>query len=156
VIDLSGVKTLIKWDKITLHCTDTPNGKTVRVDVLRDKHINERHFTDISYHYIILADGKIASGRPLSTTGAHVKNANTRNIGIAMVGRDKYSLKQFESLKGLCKALCEKFNIGVGEIYCHYEFRSAIEQGKTCPNFKIEDFIMFMCDHMEAMDDYLL
>lgn len=156
MIDLSGVKTLIKWDKITIHCTDTPNGRKVSVETLRENHINERHFNDIAYHYVILADGKIASGRPLSTTGAHVKNANTRNIGVAMVGKNKFSSDQFKALKGLCVALCNRFGIGQGEIYCHYEFRSAMDQGKTCPNFKIEDFFHYMNGKENAVDEYLL
>lgn len=48
----------------------------------------ERGFSDIGYHYVVLADGRIRIGRPLPTTAAHARGKNRTSIGICLVGNN--------------------------------------------------------------------
>lgn len=153
-IDLGEVKTVIKWDKITVHCTDSKNGKPVSVDTIRGWH-KERGFLDIGYHYVIDVDGSIHKGRPVSKTGAHVEGSNQRNLGVCLVGKNKFSIEQFKSLNGLCTALRNRFNIPLDFIYCHYEFDSAKTQGKRCPNIKSEDLLRYFDGDQDCIEKYL-
>lgn len=152
--DLGEVKTAIKWEKITIHCTDSKNGKSVTVDEIRTWH-KARGFSDIGYHFVIDVDGSIYKGRPVSKTGAHVEGFNHRNLGICLVGKNKFSIEQFRSLKGLCSALQNRFGINNRSIYCHYEFKSAKEAGKTCPNIKAENLHAYFNGDESAIEKYL-
>jgi hypothetical protein len=152
--DLGEMKTVIKWDKITVHCTDSKNGKSVSVDEIRSWH-KDRGFSDIGYHFVIDIDGSIHRGRPVSKTGAHVEGFNQRNLGVCLVGKNKFSIEQFRSLKGLCSALQNRFGIDRRSVYCHYEFKSAKEAGKTCPNIKAENIHAFLNGDDSAIEKYL-
>lgn len=131
--------------RITIHCSDSPNGNYVSVDTIRDWHL-KRGFKDIGYHYIIQPLGKICSGRPIQETGAHVEGDNEDNVGICLIGRTKFSVEQFESLKRFIKHICKDYNIPLYMIHCHNDFDSAKKQGKKCPNFRIQDFMKFYLD----------
>ena len=72
-------------NKIVIHCTATKEGQNVSVGTIKKWHLN-RGFSDIGYHYVIGIDGKINSGRPVSKSGAHVRNGNSDSIGISYTG----------------------------------------------------------------------
>lgn len=128
---------VMRPSKITIHCSASPNGKPVTVEEVTRWH-KARGFTSIGYHFIINPDGKPAKGRPLDQVGAHVKGANQDNIGICLIGTDKFTFAQFETLRELVLDLCMDFGIPVALVFAHYEFASAKAQGKTCPNIKVE------------------
>lgn len=144
---------------IILHCTDSEWGE---VDEIRRWH-KMRGFDDIGYHYLIcnrfpfyarlkegrpdpLFDGKVQTGRPESEAGAHTAGKNAGSIGIALVGTDRFTTAQFESLKYLLKLLLEKYQLTVGDIYGHYEF----DHRKTCPNFGMDGFRREMKFYLNA------
>lgn len=54
-------------------------------DEIRKWH-KARGWSDIGYHYVIDRDGTIATGRPESRIGAHVRGHNTGSIGICLIG----------------------------------------------------------------------
>jgi len=70
---------------IVIHCSATPEGRNVSAATIDMWH-RKRGFNQIGYHYVIGLDGKIESGRPVNTMGAHVSGGNKGSIGIAYIG----------------------------------------------------------------------
>ena len=62
-----------KINKIIIHCTATPEGRQIDIDDVRRWHIEERGWSDVGYHFLILLDGTIQIGRPLERSGAHTR-----------------------------------------------------------------------------------
>jgi hypothetical protein len=97
---------------IVIHCSATPNGRDVRAkdidlmhkarDFKRDSQARRNfnpHLGSIGYHGVICVDGSVETGRGLEEIGAHVAGSNSKSIGICLIGMDKYSLKQWETLR---------------------------------------------------------
>jgi len=83
-----------------LNCFE--GAKTMRA--IQSFHQNGRGWSDISYHAVIAPNGDIYQGRPFDVVGAHVKNNNTGNIGIMIIGNfevEKPTPEQIKSLKEL-------------------------------------------------------
>ena len=72
--------------EIIVHCSATPEGKSLSFEACRRDHVENRHFRDIGYHYYITRDGHIHAGRPEEQPGAHCKNHNSHSIGICYEG----------------------------------------------------------------------
>ena len=131
---------------IVVHCSDSTWGNAEEINKW---HI-ERNFKKIGYHFVILngketsnsfdenKDGIIEIGRKESETGAHALGYNSNSIGICMIGKDKFTYKQFESLRKLIKYLQNKYSIPTENVIGHYETPKA--NGKTCPNFDMVEF----------------
>lgn len=124
-------------NKITIHCSATPNGKEVPAKTIKEWHL-ARGFKDIGYHLIIQPDGTCEHGRPLNQVGAHVEGANRDNIGICLIGTDKFTKAQFSKLYDQLEGIRLTYMIHPIHLHCHYEFPSAAKQGKTCPNIPIQ------------------
>lgn len=133
----------MKPDKFTVHCSDSANGVRVDISEIRQWHL-ARGFTDVGYHVVIQPDGEIQPGRGLNVVGAHVKGANEGNLGICLVGRDKFSKAQFDAMAKWIENVRRIYTIDPWEVYGHYEFPSAREQGKTCPNMDIRRIHWFL------------
>lgn len=101
-----------KINGIIIHCAATPNGKDFRakdIDAMhkargfkRDTQASRNFNPDckyIGYHYVITTDGHIEFGRGLEEVGAHVAGNNSQTIGICMIGTDKFTAEQWESLR---------------------------------------------------------
>ena len=71
---------------IIIHCSATPEGKSLSAEACRQDHIRHRGFRDIGYHFYITRDGEIHPGRPLEKVGAHCRNHNAHSIGICYEG----------------------------------------------------------------------
>jgi N-acetylmuramoyl-L-alanine amidase len=127
-----------KINKIIIHCTATPEGRQIYIDDVRRWHIEERGWSDVGYHFLILLDGTIQVGRPLERSGAHTRGHNTDSIGIAYVGGMSADGEQSipkdtrteEQKKSLVDLLCELRLYYGGIIYGHRDFSS-----KACPSF---------------------
>lgn len=81
-----------KLVEIAVHCTATKEGVEVTMEDI-DKWHKARGFNKqklsghyCGYHYVIALDGTIMFGRYLSETGAHVKDHNSKSIGVCYVG----------------------------------------------------------------------
>lgn len=123
--------------KIILHCSDSPNGGPVGIKEITEWH-KARGFASCGYHIVIKADGEIENGRGLNEIGAHCLGENHNSIGICLVGKDKFSRAQFRALHRKIEGILMTYPaIKPWEIYGHYQFKSAIEQGKTCPNLNM-------------------
>jgi len=136
-------------DTIIIHCSATEFGNTAL--------FNEWHLAKgwdcIGYHFVICnayperknwtakqpdftSDGQLETGREIAKTGAHTLGHNQNSIGICLVGDRSFTGQQFSTLKDLVKTLKAAYNITT--INGHYEYQSAIDQGKTCPNIDMD------------------
>lgn len=122
---------------IILHCSDSPQGRGDNAETIHRWH-KENGFDGIGYHFVILENGAIESGRPLFWDGAHTRGFNNKSIGICMIGKDTFTDEQIESAKSLINSTRGLFNIPIENILGHYETEQA--HGKTCPNYDMELF----------------
>jgi N-acetylmuramoyl-L-alanine amidase len=117
-------------------------------DEIRRWHIDGNGWDDIGYHWVILNpykdqdsfvnkrpvildDGRIESGRPFNTPGAHVAGYNWNSIGICFVGKGMVTGRQLISAKNLMFSLLQKGIITPDtKVMGHYE----IDEHKTCPD----------------------
>jgi len=138
-----------KPNRITVHCSDTPNLQRLDISVIRGWH-KARGFKDVGYHLVIQPNGEVQRGRPLNVEGAAVRGSNKNNTHICLIGKDKFTSGQFAALRYYLDSVRMVHSIEMQEIYCHYEFESALEQGKTCPNMRAADI---MCWYVSELDD---
>lgn len=133
-------------DHIILHCSDSEFGNAVTID----RWHRERGMSSIGYHFIIasgrahrseeynrLTDGAIETGRAIEEVGAHARaeGMNRRSIGICLIGKNRFTTKQFASAMRLILALMEQFpEISIERALGHCE----VDPNKTCPNIQME------------------
>jgi N-acetylmuramoyl-L-alanine amidase len=137
-----------KIKEILIHCSASSFGDASDIDQWH----KERGWSGIGYHYVILNgfrdkgkdtpsdDGFIEAGRPIEKMGAHCSGHNRNTIGICLIGVDKFTDKQRESLKSLLNGLKVVFNLTNDDIKGHYEYSS-----KSCPNFNVEEYLQEFC-----------
>lgn len=143
----------MKPNKITIHCSDTPNGKPVDIEVLRRAH-KMKGWKDIGYHFVINVDGTVQEGRPLTDMGAHVQGHNQDNIGVCLIGRDRFTGLQFIALRTLLGELSGEFVIPLWEVYGHEELDKA---GKVCPNIRAANLALYVAlGNSDAIEKYIL
>ena len=118
--------------KCIIHCSDSPQGRGDNAETIHKWH-KERGFDGIGYHYVILEDGTIESGRPEYWSGAHAKGYNN-SIGVCLIGDSIFTHAQFIALEKLLKE--KEFNRS--EVVGHY----AVDDRKTCPNFNVDNFLI--------------
>jgi len=134
-----------KIRQIIIHCSDSTWGSAAEI---RKWHL-QRGWSDNGYHFIISngrikpdlfiesMNGSVETGRDIEIAGAHAKGDNFDSIGICLIGKDSFTHNQYAALYELLGNLSEKLNIPFKNIKGHYETKSGISQGKTCPNFNI-------------------
>ena len=102
---------------IVVHCSDNlPTSSITAADI--DRQHRREGWKGIGYHFVILPDGTIETGRQLEVPGAHVSGYNDHTIGICYIGgrnpqptgkADKYAdtrtPEQKESLLWLIRAI---------------------------------------------------
>ena len=134
---------------LVIHCSATEFGNR---SLFKRWH-KKLGWDDVGYHFIVnnaypkkkywtdktpdfSSDGKVEKGRPVEVQGAHVRLHNENTIGICLVGDRTFTAKQFESLSRLVRILAAAYKIK--NIRGHYEYDTAQEQGKTCPNIDMD------------------
>lgn len=138
-----------KVTRIVIHCAATPNGRQNTIEDVDSWHKQRGFRRDaeavakfnpeikhVGYHYVIEIDGAIREGRSLDERGAHVKGWNSRSIGICMLGTDKFTAAQWESLGFLVTSVkATKFPdagvVGHRDLFA----------GKTCPGFDVSAWL---------------
>ena len=141
---------IIRWiEKIVIHCSDSDFGDAS----LLDSWHRGRGFDCIGYHFVILnayptpesirlhrpefwRDGVVETGRSLDIPGAHVRGHNHNSIGICLIGRNCFTLSQYESLNSKLGQLYEQFP--EAKLYGHYELIRAGAPPKSCPNLDMD------------------
>ena len=119
-----------KINKIIIHHSASPAKTTV--DDIRDWHVHGNGWSDIGYHYIILADGSIEEGRPVKTIGAHCKGKNRYSIGVCVVGNfesNQPTPDQVTSFVKIVNDLCAGYNLTWDNVYGHCDFSTSVCPG---------------------------
>ncbi len=131
-----------KIEKIIIHCTATPEGRTATVADVTAWH-KQRGFNTIGYHFLIGINGEVWTGRPVEIIGAHCEGRNADSIGISYVGglakdgktaKDTRTSAQTASLLKLVKELKSKYPNAT--IHGHNEFAA-----KACPSFNVKQWL---------------
>ena len=124
-----------KITEIIIHCADTPNGKEFHnTDI--DRWHKERGWIGIGYHWVIPISGIVESGRLPNVVGAHAAGHNSNSLGICLIGKDKFTQAQWDSLAYLVDGLKQEFP--EAKVIGHYQVD---KHGKTCPNFSVPKWI---------------
>lgn len=114
-----------KLIEIAVHCTATKEGVDITMEDIDKMHkargFNKQKLSGhyCGYHYVISLDGTIMFGRLLSEIGAHVKDHNSKSIGVCYVGgldengkaKDTRTQEQKETLVWVISKLKSTFNI---------------------------------------------
>lgn len=124
---------------IIIHCSATPEGRSLSFEECRRDHIMHRHFRDIGYHFYITRDGTVHDGRPIEKVGAHCEGHNTHSIGICYEGgldangkpADTRTEAQRKALKSLVERMHRLFPKAL--IVGHHD----LNPRKACPCFKV-------------------
>ena len=123
---------------LVVHCTATPEGREVTAAEIRRWH-REKGWRDIGYHYVVLLDGTVESGRSEATPGAHAQGVNQMSLGIVYAGglasdgktaKDTRTPAQKASLVKLLTSLKTKYP--QAQIIGH---RDVPGTNKACPSF---------------------
>ena len=127
-------------DKLIIHCSATREcDDSVNASVI-DRWHKDRGWKGCGYHFIVLIDGTIETGRMIDKVGAHVKGMNKSSIGICYIGglekdaktsKDTRTPEQKESLLLLIKTLKKIYPEAT--LHGHNEFSN-----KACPSFDVQ------------------
>lgn len=126
------------FDSIVLH--HSGNWGTKDPKAIEKEH-RGKGFDDVGYHYLIHPDGRIFEGRSILFKGEHVAKANTRKIGVLMMGDydqqwwdidDELTQSHLKKLKSLMATLKKHFT-GIKYLGGHLEFAAAQGAERSCP-----------------------
>ncbi len=148
---------------LVIHCSATPNGRWTTTADINQWH-RDRGFRRapaalvglnpklgaIGYHHVIYTNGAVATGRGHGEAGAHAVGHNAPSIGMCLVGTDRYSFEQWDSLRRLVQQLCQQYRIaqapadtkdprGLRGVIGHREIPGV---AKTCPGFSVRDWLL--------------
>lgn len=148
---------------LVIHCSATPNGRWTTTADINQWH-RDRGFRRapaalvglnpklgaIGYHHVIYTNGAVATGRGHGEAGAHAVGHNAPSIGIFLVGTDRYSFEQWDSLRRLVQQLCLQYRIaqapadvkdprGLRGVIGHREIPGV---AKLCPGFSVRDWLL--------------
>ena len=118
---------------IVVHCSDT-NDTDTAIDIHK-LHLNFG-WDGIGYHKVIQRNGIIEMGRPEYWVGAHVFGYNKDSLGVCLIGKNKFTKKQFLSLEYVLRNWKKRYP--KAKILGHYEFNNTT---KTCPNFNVKTWL---------------
>jgi N-acetylmuramoyl-L-alanine amidase len=142
------------WKYLVFHCTA---GEWGSPRTLWRQHVEINKWRDWGYNKFILNgfityedyslnrrwdifDGSIVPGRSVDLDsaaewpeiGAHVRGWNSKALGVAVVGNERFTLRQILSMKCVYEEIRDKINPDI-EILGHYE----LDPNKTCPNMNM-------------------
>lgn len=128
-------------EAIFVHCSATKASMNVGLREIRQWH-KEQGWLDVGYHFIIRRDGTIEEGRPVDVVGSHVKDWNSKSVGVCLVGGidDKgkfeanFTPAQMQSLKEKLADLKDMYPDAV--IKAHHDCAP-----KACPSFNLSRWL---------------
>ena len=118
---------------LVVHCSDTNDNQNLGALEIHEMHL-KFGWNGIGYHKVINRFGKVENGRPEYWMGAHVKGKNNISLGVCLIGRSKFTTKQYSSLKRVLKKW--KSLYPKAKILGH---RDTGNTNKTCPNFDVKN-----------------
>lgn len=128
-------------EAIFVHCSATKPSMDVGVREISQWH-REQGWLAIGYHFVIRRDGTIEEGRPVDVVGSHVKDWNSKSVGVCLVGGidDKgkfeanFTPEQMQSLKEKLADLKDMYPDA--EIKAHHDCAP-----KACPSFNLSRWL---------------
>jgi N-acetyl-anhydromuramyl-L-alanine amidase AmpD len=134
-----------KTEMIVVHCAATKASMDIGATEIRKWHVDDNGWSDIGYHYIIKRGGLVEIGRPEAFQGAHAPAANSKSIGICLIGgmaedggpENNFTMEQFLSLKDLIKKI-KMTNPNIVEIVGHSDIQ---ENKPNCPGFNLKEWL---------------
>lgn len=143
-------------NKLIIHCSDTDGGNAAAIRKFHTAPPPEgRGWQDIGYHFVIDYDGVVEPGRAEAEEGAHCQGHNIDSLGICLIGINKsgvgmFRVEQYSALRKLVQSLLNKYGLKPENVFGHYEFDTAIAQGKTCPNLDADWLRQFVAQNPEG------
>jgi N-acetylmuramoyl-L-alanine amidase len=132
---------------IVIHTADTPptfNGGAKDID----RWHKEKGWSGIGYHFVILKNGKIEYGRPISEMGAHTQGRNENSIGICWIGGSRGLDDRTEDQKCQIQSLVASL-LQVLPSFVRVRGHRDFTDKKQCPNFDvIEEFSPYEEDQL--------
>lgn len=133
---------------IIIHCSATPNGRSHTVADI-DRWHRERGFhrparfkarhnqglTSIGYHYVILVDGTVHTGRHPDEIGAHAAPHNHDSLGVCLIGTDRFTPAQWAALRNLVNDLLVEHGGKQTQVCGHRDLPTV---RKDCPGFDVD------------------
>lgn len=123
---------------IVFHCTDSHPDATVE-GILRYWK-EERGWTTVGYHYLILADGSVENLLPIDKISNGVRGHNRHSIHISYMGGfggiDTRTIQQRAAQVRLAKAFMAEFPDA--EVKGHRDFEGVT---KDCPCFDVKEWL---------------
>ena len=112
------------WSGIVVHHSATETGD---VEAFRRYHVQVHGWDDVGYNFVILRDGTVQTGRSANKIGAHARGRNSSHLGVCLVGEDRFTWDQKESLDRL-----------IQDLQFQYPIRSIERHHEKCPGPGIE------------------
>lgn len=135
-----------KWRKVMLHHTAKPDYPVwkKKPDALYwatviDRVHKAKGWQMIGYHFLIMPDGSIVAGRPLSLVGAHCPKVNKIAVGVCLFGNfSRYTIddmpnEQYISAWFVLTALLVFYRLQSTDLLFHRQF-----QPTDCPGYNLE------------------
>lgn len=127
-----------RTDAIFVHCSATKPEMDIGVETIRMWH-KQQGWLDVGYHFIIKRDGTVEDGRPVNVVGSHVKDWNSKSVGVCLVGginakgqfEANFTPAQMNSLRNKLKELMSKYPNA--ELMAHHSVAA-----KACPSFDVK------------------
>lgn len=136
--------------EIAVHCSDTRpdwmhnGGLAAQVAEIRRWHIEDRHWRDVAYHWLIGRDGDILAGRRETEIGAGIAGHNSGVIHICLIGgygsaatdqfKDHFTGAQDRSARQLIQGISMRTQIR--QISGHNDYAA-----KACPGFNVAKWL---------------
>jgi N-acetylmuramoyl-L-alanine amidase len=132
-------------EKIVIHCSASPNGRKTIIEDIDRWHVDRGfrrssvyrekirpHLNGVGYHWVITLDGTARPGRDEQEIGAHAVGHNAKSIGICLVGTDKFTEKQWDTLKELILSVGARYPDA--DVVGHRDIPGV---NKECPGFDV-------------------
>lgn len=128
-------------DAIFVHCSATPPTMDIGRETIEMWH-KQQGWLAIGYHFIIKRDGTVEEGRPVNVVGSHVKDWNSKSVGVCLVGginakgqfEANFTTAQMNSLRNKLADL--KVLYPQAEIKAHHDVAP-----KACPSFDLQRWL---------------
>ncbi|UNA02536.1 endolysin [Enterobacter phage EP1] len=128
-------------EAIFVHCSATQPSQDIGVDTIRMWH-KQQGWLDVGYHFVIKRDGTVESGRPVDVVGSHVKDWNSRSVGVCLVGgidangkfEANFTPAQMNALRNKLAEL--KALYPQADIKAHHDVAP-----KACPSFDLQRWL---------------
>lgn len=120
-----------------MHCSATKPDMDIGVETIRMWH-KQQGWLDVGYHFIIKRDGTVEEGRQVDVVGSHVKDWNSKSVGVCLVGgidakgkfEANFTPQQMSALKCVLHELRGKYPQAA--IMAHHDVAP-----KACPSFDL-------------------